>query len=79
MDIKLELRGGLKSFNKLPDNSKIMKLNLRSKSTISDCANQLSIPKEQIVLIIVNKKVSNFDFELRDGDRVVFYPPICGG
>lgn len=79
MNITLELIGRLKDFNHQSSHNKNIKLSLKSNSKVSDIVNQLVIPKEYIALVIVNKKVSGLDFELKDEDKVVFYPPIGGG
>ena len=79
MNIKLELAGSLKKFIKSPDNGSKINLNVENNSKVSDIVNQLNITKEYIALVTVNKKVSDFNSKLKDGDRVVFYPPIAGG
>ena len=79
MNIVLELKGKLKEFWYQPDGAKNIKLYLKSNSKILDLINQLNVTKEYIALVTVNKKVSDFNSELKDGDKVVFYPPIGGG
>jgi len=79
MNIVLELKGKLKEFWYQPGSTNNIKLYLKSNSKVSDIVNQLNITKEYIALVIVNKKVSDLNSELQDGDKVVFYPPIGGG
>jgi molybdopterin converting factor small subunit len=79
MDIILKLMGGLKKYNHQTDNNKNIELYLDSDSKVSDIVNQLNITKEYIALVTVNKKVSDLNYKLKDGDKVVFYPPIGGG
>jgi molybdopterin converting factor small subunit len=79
MNITLELKSGLKKYIKKPTNNNIIELNLKDNSRISDVVNQLSIPKEYIALVTINKKTSNLNSGLKDNDKVVFYPPIGGG
>ncbi len=79
MNIVLELKGKLKEFWHQPDIAKNIKLCITSDSKVSDIIKQLNITIEYIALVTVNNKLSDFDYILKDGDKVVFYPPIGGG
>jgi len=60
-------------------NEKFIKLRLQKNSTITDLIDEFKIPKSNIVLITINKKVADVGSVLRDGDTVRLYPPIGGG
>ena len=79
MDIFIELKSGLDKYKPQENYNKLFKLNFRINTNVLEFINQLNIPKEYIALVTINKKVGDFNFRLKDGDILIFYPPIGGG
>ena len=49
------------------------------KETIKDLANRLNLPFPQLHLIMINGEQGSLDTEIKDGDRIGFFPPVGGG
>ncbi len=49
------------------------------KATIREVVDELSLPKENLHLIIKNGTNVGLDEPVEDGDRIGFFPPIGGG
>ena len=49
-------------------------------STISELMEQLGFTQEQARIVFLNdNQISDLSFALREGDRVVMFPPVGGG
>ena len=79
MNIEVEPRSYLSEFIKDSSNGKILKVSLEENAKILDVLRIIGIPQEKIHLVIINDTVSSIDSSLKDGDRVIFYPPLMGG
>ncbi len=79
MNIEVEPRSYLSEFIKDSSNGKILKVSLEENAKILDVLKIIGIPQEKIHLIIINNMVSSIDSPLKDGDKVIFYPPLMGG
>lgn len=77
--ITIELKGNLSRFLAENLNKKVLKIDLISKYKVSDILKITSIPKEYIALITINGSVSSINSELKDADKIIFYPPLGGG
>lgn len=77
--ITIEFKGNLSRFLAENLNKKVLKIDLISKSKVSDILKKTSIPKEYIALITINGSVSSINSELKDADKIIFYPPLGGG
>ena len=77
--ITIELKGNLSRFLAENLNKKVLKIDLISKSKVSDILKITNIPKEYIALITINGSVSSINSELKDADKIIFYPPVGGG
>lgn len=48
-------------------------------TTLSDLEKLLGIPQQEDRVVLINGRPGKPDFALRDGDRVVMFPPVTGG
>jgi molybdopterin converting factor small subunit len=48
-------------------------------ATLKKLIQKLDIPEEIVKLKFVNGRTRNFDYPLKTGDEVGFFPPIGGG
>jgi len=46
---------------------------------LGDLLDELKVPKEEIVIVMVNGKREEEDYLLQDGDRIGIFPLIAGG
>ena len=46
---------------------------------MKDIFKRIKLPKENVVLLSINSKVSNFEHPLKEEDDIVFYPPVEDG
>lgn len=65
----------------LPKESKdgVYYYELKGKETVRDLANKLNLPFPQLHLIMINGEQGSLDSEIKDGDRLGFFPPVGGG
>lgn len=78
-NIIVELKGNLSRFSDKSLNKKVLKINSDTKFKVLDILKEMNIPKEYIALITLNDSVSSLNSELKDGDKIILYPPIGGG
>ena len=80
MNVSIKFYSGFEKY--LPDKSnKLLKLNLDSGEDIALILNRF-LPQEAIGfvgMVLVNKKITNFDYQLVEGDMVEVFPVIGGG
>jgi molybdopterin converting factor small subunit len=78
-NIIIELKGNLSRFSDKSLNKKVLKINSDTKFKVLDILKETNIPKEYIALITINGSVSSLNSELKDGDKIILYPPVGGG
>ena len=82
MELEVKLVGRLKKYgqDKLSEDNKVeLKANRKEKLTVSDLIEDLEIPPEQSMQVLVNGRDVRKDYELTSSDRVVFYNLVAGG
>ena len=79
MNIKVEPKSYLSKFIKDSSNGKILKITLEENARVLDVLEKIGIPQKAVHLVIINDTVSSIDSSLKEGDRVIFYPPLMGG
>ncbi|HAS87967.1 MAG TPA: molybdopterin synthase sulfur carrier subunit [Desulfovibrio sp.] len=47
--------------------------------TVTDVLERVGIPIEEVKIVFINGVSSEFDVELKDGDRVGVFPAVGGG
>ena len=45
----------------------------------ADLLARLGVPEGEVKTAFVNNRCRDEDYQLRDGDRVAFFPPVAGG
>ena len=67
--------------DKLPPEGErgVLEYELQGEKNIRELAKSLNLPAEELHLIIVNGVQGDLDTEIKDGDRIGFFPPIGGG
>jgi molybdopterin converting factor small subunit len=82
MKIKLKLYYGLEKYIKNYDKENGMDIKLNSKENIKSLINHF-IPKDAwgvaSIIVLVNKKVTNHEYLVKDGDIIEMFPISGGG
>lgn len=47
--------------------------------TLADLLRKLGVPSSEVKTAFVNNRHQDEDYQLGDGDRVAFFPPVAGG
>ncbi|MDD3656594.1 MAG: MoaD/ThiS family protein [Atribacterota bacterium] len=80
MKVSIKFYSGFEKY--LQDNcNRLLKLNLDNGEDITSILNRF-LPQEAIGfvgMVLVNKKITNFDYQLVEGDMVEVFPVIGGG
>ena len=46
---------------------------------LTDLLARLGVPESEVKTAFANNRRQDEDYQLRDGDRVAFFPPVAGG
>ncbi len=80
MEVTIKFYYGFERY--LRDNSnKALNLQLDSPADILSIVNRF-LPKEfigYVGMVLVNKKIANFDYQVKEGDMIEVFPVIGGG
>ena len=83
MDIKVKYNNQLlNEVDKRYNNDKYIteEIRINKNSSINSLLNKLNINHKNSLIILVNKKmINNFDYQLKDGDKVAIMPLVFGG
>ncbi len=80
MKVKVKFYSGFEKYLK-ENSNKILNLQLDSQEDILSILSRF-LPKEDIGyvgMVLVNKKIVNFDYQVEDGDMIEVFPVIGGG
>ncbi|SFR07790.1 sulfur carrier protein [Desulfoscipio geothermicus DSM 3669] len=77
MQVRVKLLGIL-SFN-YPAFSKFRPVELNEGETIEDLRKRLAVPANKVHFVSVNGKMVGEEYNLIDGDEVIFFPAASGG
>jgi len=56
-----------------------MALELEPGCTIVQLRDRLGLPADEVKVVMRNHRQADLDEEVRDGDRIVFFPAVAGG
>ncbi len=80
MKVKVKFYSGFEKYLK-DDSNKVLDLQLNAQEDILAILSRF-LPKEDIGyvgMVLVNKKIVNFDYQVEDGDMIEVFPVIGGG
>ena len=70
----------VKLFANLRENrEKIMDMDVRSDTTVKEIIESLGIPLQDVAIIMINGRGTNFDAVLKSDDVLALFPPVGGG
>ena len=58
---------------------KIMDMDVSSDTTVKDIIESLGIPLQDVAIIMINGRGTNFDAVLKSDDVLALFPPVGGG
>ena len=76
MLVQLRLLG---SFARFGSNLREGKLLLSEGARIQDVVDELGLPAQNIMLVLVNGQPASLNAELSEGDSIQVFPPVGGG
>ncbi len=79
MKISIRLVSFLCKYVHRDENRCSIEMEVSESSRCADLLYTLKIPKDIPVNIMVNGTVADGEYQLREGDQIVFLPPIEGG
>ena len=70
----------VKLFANLRENrEKIMDMDVSSGTTVKEIIESLGIPLQDVAIIMINGRGTNFDAVLKSDDVLALFPPVGGG
>ncbi|CBH20951.1 ThiamineS protein [Acetoanaerobium sticklandii] len=70
----------VKLFANLRENrEKIMDMDVSSDTTVKEIIESLGIPLQDVAIIMINGRGTNFDAVLKSDDVLALFPPVGGG
>lgn len=79
MQVEVRVFGGLEGYLPGVKFGQPVKVELKEGATAGELADVLGIPRGEIFTLLVNGMHRNFDWQLKDGDRVSLFPAVGGG
>ena len=79
MQVEIRLHGLLRRTRQGVRSGEPIRLELQEGACVADLAVPLGVPRESVVLVVVNGEVSRPDRVLHEGDQVQIFPPVAGG
>lgn len=58
---------------------KIMTIQMPEGSTVSDVVTHMTLPREEVAIIMINSRGAELTTELHDTDILALFPPVGGG
>ena len=58
---------------------KIMDMDVSSDTTVKEIIESLGIPLQDVAIIMINGRGTNFDAVLKSDDVLALFPPVGGG
>ncbi len=77
MRVEVRLYATLRKY--APTSQEVPFVELVEGTTLNGLLQALRVPQDQEVVVLVNGRPAKPDSVLREGDRVVMFPPVTGG
>lgn len=77
MQVEVQLYANLRKY--APEQEPVLLLDLDDGARLSDILRTLRIGEDVELVILVNGRPGKEEGVLRDGDRIVMFPPVAGG
>lgn len=79
IEVKVRLYATLRKYNPETSIGEAMSLQVPEGTRLADLLARLGIPQGEVKTTFVNNRHQDEDYQLRNGDRVAFFPPVAGG
>lgn len=77
--VEVVLFATLRKYNPHGVSADPFQMELPKGTKVEDLLKELKIPPSESKQVFINSKRQEFDYELKDGERVAIFPPIAGG
>ena len=77
--VEVRLYASLRKYHPAPDANEALIIDIDDKANLRDLLNELTIPREEVHIFMINGKWEEEDYPLGNGDRIGLFPPIGGG
>lgn len=79
IEVEVRLYATLRKYSPGMDIGEPMILQIPEGARLDDLLIRLGVPKSEVKTAFVNNRQQDQDYQLGDGDRVAFFPPVAGG
>ncbi len=79
IEIEVRLYATLRKYNPETGIGEPVILQVPEGARLTDLLARLEVPHGEVKTAFVNNRRQDEDYQLRDGDRVAFFPPVAGG
>jgi len=79
IEVEVRLYATLRKYVSQTSGSEPMILQVPEGTSLSALLTKLGVPKEEVKTAFVNNQRQDEDYQLSNGDRVAFFPPVAGG
>jgi len=79
IEVEVRLYATLRKYNPETGIGEPMILQMPEGARLADLLARLEVPKDEVKTAFVNNRRRDEDYQLHDGDRVAFFPPVAGG
>ena len=79
IEVEVRLYATLRKYSPETGVGEPLILQMPEGAQVADLLARLGVPKGEVKTAFVNNRRRDEDYQLRDGDRVAFFPPVAGG
>ncbi|MBM4464088.1 MAG: MoaD/ThiS family protein [Chloroflexi bacterium] len=79
IEVKVRLYATLRKYSPETGVGEPLVLQMPDGAQVADLLARLNVPKGEVKTAFVNNRRQEEDYQLHDGDRVAFFPPVAGG
>jgi len=79
IEVEVRLYATLRKYSPEAGSGGPLILQMPEGDRLADLLVRLGVPKGEVKTAFVNNRRQDEDYQLRDGDRVAFFPPVAGG
>lgn len=79
IEVKVRLYATLRKYSPETGVGEPLILQVSEGARVADLLARLGVPQDEVKTAFVNNRRQDEDYQLHDGDRVAFFPPVAGG
>jgi molybdopterin converting factor small subunit len=79
IEVEVRLYATLRKYNPEAGADEPLVLQMPDWARLAGLLARLEVPRDEVKTAFVNNRRRDEDYQLHDGDRVAFFPPVAGG